>query len=153
MRFERHFEGGNDRGHCIWEKSVLIIFVYSLKVVSRIFLLELNQMFISCTNQRGGGEVTGQERRGKERGKEEARQCEHLCTVLLFKEFSPHRWGIISFDSHTDQRVIIASIYYMKAKTQHSHAQLLIIPGRTGCKYKSSGLKFIIFYYTQLQLR
>ena len=69
---------------------MLIIFVYSLKVVSRIFLLELNQMFISCTNQRGGGEVTGQERRGKERGKEEARQCEHLCTVLLFTKNFHH---------------------------------------------------------------
>ena len=51
---------------------MLIIFVYSLKVVSHIFLLELNQIFISCKNQskrRRRGERSGKEGKGERKGR------------------------------------------------------------------------------------
>ena len=51
---------------------MLIIFVYSLKVVSHIFLLELNQIFISRKNQserRMRGERSGKEGKGERKGR------------------------------------------------------------------------------------
>ena len=50
----------------------IIIFVYSLKVISHIFLLELNQIFISYKKQRKrrrrGSERSGEERKEERKG-------------------------------------------------------------------------------------
>lgn len=60
------------------EESVLIILVYSLKAISHIFLLELNQICVGYRQQRRrrGKQSLGEEREGEKEGeRKEGRKC------------------------------------------------------------------------------